>query len=55
MQMDPATRAVYVEVEEPDMHEPTGDLERLARALALAERERDFRATLPSVHIDAND
>jgi uncharacterized 2Fe-2S/4Fe-4S cluster protein (DUF4445 family) len=33
MQMDPATRAVYVEVEEPDMHEPTGDLERLARAL----------------------
>ncbi|MDX5349316.1 MAG: 2Fe-2S iron-sulfur cluster-binding protein, partial [Paracoccaceae bacterium] len=29
MVMDPATRAVYVEVEEPDMHEPTGDLERL--------------------------
>ena len=29
--------------------------ERLARALALAERERDFRASLPSVHIDAND
>ena len=33
MVMDPATRAVYVEVEEPDMHEPTGDLERLSRAL----------------------
>ena len=29
--------------------------ERLVRALALAERERDFRASLPSVHIDAND
>ena len=29
--------------------------ERLARILALAERERDFRASLPSVHIDAND
>jgi len=29
--------------------------ERLARILALAEREREFRATLPSVHIDAND
>lgn len=29
--------------------------ERLARVLALAEREREFRATLPSVHIDAND
>jgi uncharacterized 2Fe-2S/4Fe-4S cluster protein (DUF4445 family) len=33
MVMDPATRAVFVEVEEPDMHEPTGDFERLARAL----------------------
>jgi uncharacterized 2Fe-2S/4Fe-4S cluster protein (DUF4445 family) len=33
MVMDPATRALYVEVEEPDMHEPTGDFERLARAL----------------------
>ena len=31
--MDPATRAVYVEVAEPDMHEPTGDFERLALAL----------------------
>ena len=29
--------------------------ERIARALALAERESNFRATLPSVHIDAND
>lgn len=29
--------------------------ERLARILALSERERDFRASLPSVHIDAND
>lgn len=29
--------------------------ERLARILALAERESNFRATLPSVHIDAND
>jgi hypothetical protein len=29
--------------------------ERLARELALGEREREFRATLPSVHIDAND
>ena len=31
--MDPATRLYYVEVAEPDMHEPTGDLERLQRAL----------------------
>ncbi|PTX02289.1 ASKHA domain-containing protein [Pararhodobacter aggregans] len=32
--MDPATRLFYVEVAEPDMHEPSGDLERLAAALA---------------------
>jgi uncharacterized 2Fe-2S/4Fe-4S cluster protein (DUF4445 family) len=31
--LDPATRLYYVEVEEPDMHEPTGDLERLVAAL----------------------
>jgi uncharacterized 2Fe-2S/4Fe-4S cluster protein (DUF4445 family) len=31
--MDPATRALYVEVAEPDMHEPTGDFERLVTAL----------------------
>ncbi|GAB4269536.1 MAG: ASKHA domain-containing protein [Pararhodobacter sp.] len=31
--MDPATRLFYVEVAEPDMHEPSGDLERLATAL----------------------
>ena len=34
IEMDPATRAVFVEVDEPDMHEPTGDFERQARALA---------------------
>ncbi|MCV6594207.1 MAG: ASKHA domain-containing protein [Silicimonas sp.] len=31
--MDPATRLYYVEVREPDMHEPTGDLQRLREAL----------------------
>ncbi|MEM1066597.1 MAG: ASKHA domain-containing protein, partial [Pseudomonadota bacterium] len=31
--MDPATRLVYVEVPEPDMHSPTGDLQRLNEAL----------------------
>ncbi|SFN53221.1 Uncharacterized 2Fe-2 and 4Fe-4S clusters-containing protein, contains DUF4445 domain [Roseovarius lutimaris] len=33
IEMDPATRLYFVEVDEADMHEPTGDLERLARAL----------------------
>lgn len=31
--MDPATRLVLVEVVEPDMHEPSGDFERLQDAL----------------------
>lgn len=31
--MDPATRLYLVEVAEPDMHEPSGDFERLGRAL----------------------
>jgi len=34
MVMDPATRLHFVEVAEPDMHEPSGDLERVAQALA---------------------
>jgi len=33
IELDPATRLYYVEVEEPDMHEPSGDLERLITAL----------------------
>jgi uncharacterized 2Fe-2S/4Fe-4S cluster protein (DUF4445 family) len=31
--MDPATRLYYVELPEPDMHEPMGDFERLRAAL----------------------
>jgi uncharacterized 2Fe-2S/4Fe-4S cluster protein (DUF4445 family) len=31
--MDPATRLYYVEVQEPDMEEPSGDFQRLAAAL----------------------
>ena len=31
--MDPATRLMMVEVVEPDMHEPSGDMERVAAAL----------------------
>ena len=33
IEMDPAIRLHYVEVEEPDMHNPTGDYERLLKAL----------------------
>ena len=31
--LDPATRLFYVEVAEPDMHDPSSDMERLIRAL----------------------
>ncbi len=45
--MDPATRLYYVEVDEPDMQEPSGDLQRLEKALAdqwsLAHVKGDLR------------
>ncbi len=44
--MNPSTRLFYVEVEEPDMHDPSGDLERLVKALRtdwdLPELEADL-------------
>ncbi|MEO1315342.1 MAG: ASKHA domain-containing protein [Pseudomonadota bacterium] len=33
--IDPATHLYFVDVEEPDMHKPTGDLERLLEALRV--------------------
>ena len=33
IEMDPATRLLMIEVAEPDMHEPSGDLQRLKAAL----------------------
>ena len=47
IELDPAIRLHYVEVEEPDMHNPSGDLERLNKALReqweLPELECDLR------------
>lgn len=34
VKLDPAVRLFYVEVQEPDMHDPSGDLRRLKLALA---------------------
>lgn len=45
--MDPATRLYFVEVDEPDMHTPTGDLERVARALQEQWQIENVRAALP--------
>ncbi|WP_102223358.1 ASKHA domain-containing protein [Acidimangrovimonas sediminis] len=44
--MDPATRLYYVEVAEPDMHEPSGDFERLKRALSDQWKIKDLSASL---------
>jgi uncharacterized 2Fe-2S/4Fe-4S cluster protein (DUF4445 family) len=49
--MDPATRLYYVEVAEPDMHEPSGDLERLERALAQQWDLAHVRGDLRSVQM----
>ncbi|THD83116.1 DUF4445 domain-containing protein [Aliigemmobacter aestuarii] len=46
IEMDPATRLFYVEVAEPDMHEPTGDFERLAIALRDQWQIEDVEADL---------
>jgi len=45
--MDPATRLRLVLVPEPDMHEPSGDFERLAAALADQWFEKEVSAPLP--------
>jgi uncharacterized 2Fe-2S/4Fe-4S cluster protein (DUF4445 family) len=45
--LNPSTKLYYVEVQEPDMHEPTGDLERLIHAL-----KRDWK--LPDLIADLN-
>lgn len=47
--IDPVVRLVLVEVAEPDMHEPTGDLERLRAALAAQWDVADARASLPII------
>ncbi|MFK7875301.1 MAG: ASKHA domain-containing protein [Paracoccaceae bacterium] len=47
MVMDPATRLYFVEVAEPDMHEPTGDFERLCNALKKQWNIEGVTANLP--------
>ncbi|MBY6138259.1 DUF4445 domain-containing protein [Leisingera daeponensis] len=46
--MNPSTRLFYVEVEEPDMHKPTGDIERLIEAL---ETQWDLKGVKTDLHI----
>jgi uncharacterized 2Fe-2S/4Fe-4S cluster protein (DUF4445 family) len=46
IEMDPATKLYFVEVDEADMHEPSGDFERLARALSREWGIEGIRADL---------
>ncbi|MBN2905419.1 MAG: DUF4445 domain-containing protein [Rhodobacteraceae bacterium] len=47
VEMDPATRLLMVEVDQPDMHAPTGDLERLNAALVAQWGVAPATAALP--------
>ena len=49
IELDPVVRLHYVEVEEPDMHAPLGDLERLQQALAEQWELRDLTCDLRSL------
>lgn len=46
--MNPSTRLFYVEVEEPDMHKPSGDMERLIEAL---EAQWQLKGVKTDLHI----
>ncbi|HEX7061302.1 MAG TPA: ASKHA domain-containing protein [Woeseiaceae bacterium] len=47
IEIDPVVHAHYVEVDPPDMHHPSGDLERLAKALARDWQIERVDAPLP--------
>ncbi|WP_424977477.1 ASKHA domain-containing protein [Leisingera sp. S232] len=49
--MNPSTRLYYVEVEEPDMHKPTGDLERLIEALDSQWNLKDVETDLHILNV----
>ncbi|TWG93845.1 uncharacterized 2Fe-2S/4Fe-4S cluster protein (DUF4445 family) [Mesorhizobium sp. J18] len=48
IERNPATRICYVEVEEPDMHKPSGDLDRLKAAL---QRDWDYGRLEADAHL----
>ena len=51
--MNPATRLYCVQVEEPDMHAPSGDLERLISALRAQLQQPDLKIDLPPALLPA--
>ena len=51
VEMDPATRLVMVDVQQPDMHDPSGDLERVKAALKTQWGIDDVTAPLPVLNV----
>ncbi|MBV1864536.1 MAG: DUF4445 domain-containing protein, partial [Rhodobacteraceae bacterium] len=49
--MNPSVKLFYVDVKEPDMHEPSGDLERLVQALRAQWELQDIHADLHILHM----
>ncbi|MFY0310834.1 ASKHA domain-containing protein [Leisingera sp. D0M16] len=49
--MTPSTRLFYVEVEEPDMHKPSGDMERLIEALETQWELKGVKTDLHILHV----
>ena len=49
--MNPSTKLFYVEVQEPDMHDPSGDLERLVSALKIEWDLQELTANLDILKI----
>jgi uncharacterized 2Fe-2S/4Fe-4S cluster protein (DUF4445 family) len=49
IEIDPVVRLHYVEVRQPDMHDPTGDLQRLYQALEEQWDIRDLRIDRPAL------
>ena len=49
IELDPAVRVYYVEVQEPDMHDPASDLRRLKEALEFRSEEHTSESSHSSV------
>ena len=49
--LNPSTKLYYIEVQEPDMHDPSGDLERLQKALLEQWQLEDITADLHILHV----
>ena len=47
IEIDPLTHACFVEVDKPDMHDPSGDLERLKMAIARDWQLENLQVALP--------